>query len=623
MFGGIALLSMARNNSFIADAFEVCDDTGECCSQPWKAVFAGNVLVISLVLMVQDVRADFVLITATVLCGSVGILTPGQAFGGFAAGGNILIQVIFILVKGVQDSGVLDLIFTRLLGRPRLQCTALLRCQAISAALSAFLQQNTVAMAGASCLAIWGPQVRLTARELLMPFVASGGMGGNLLLVSSSVSLTVAALMPDAKLRMLDPAPVTLILTVASCIYGTTCSVPLLRSSSAGAGTVIEMARVITTDIAGDCFTIDMEVCAESLLLGRSPRQAGLIMAEVTLSDESLADEPIAAGGVLRFVATAAGIAKLRRQAVGLSIRNPDRRDPLDTLGAGRHRRRLYEVGVGGKFVGCDFPPIVPQAHCLAVRRPGVAACTGQLEAGDVLLVEAFEDFADQFDLRHELAFVSLVPCSSPPRHGRKVDTLRGWLASMLLLIVFTLAVLNIGEIAFLGMCALIVAVLLNIVRRNTLLQSLNLQIYLVIAGGLGLSQAMSRSGLAHAVAIVVVSAGEAAAFGSPVGILLALSIVSQILANLMSNTATIAMMSPIAVQACTQRHINQKTAALVLLYSCNAAFSTPFATSANLIIKDFGQYTFKDYLRFGMPLQLISTVLITLCTVLIFGIDE
>lgn len=621
MLGSIALLSMARNNSSIAEVFEVCDDTGECSSQPWKAVFAGNVLVLSLVLMVQDVRADFVLITATVLCGSVGILTPEQAFSGFAAGGNILIQVIFLLVKGVQDSGVLDLIFTRLLGCPRLQCTALLRCQVISAALSAFLQQNTVAMAGASCLAVWGPQVNLTARELLMPFVASGGMGGNLLLVSSSVSLTAAALMPDAKLCMLDPAPVTLILTATSCLYGTACSLPLLRSSSASPA--IEMTRVITTDMPGDCFTIDMEVCAESLLLGRSPRQAGLIMAEVSLSDESLADEPIVAGGVLRFVATAAGIAKLRRQAVGLSIRNPDRRDPLDTLGAGRHKRRLYEVGVGGKFVGCDFPPIIPQAHSLAARRPGEAACTGQLEAGDILLVEAFEDFADQVNVRHELAFVSLVPCSSPPRHGRKVDTLRGWLASMLLLVVFTLAVLNVGEIAFLGMCALIVAVLLNVVHRNTLLQSLNLQIYLVIAGGLGLSQAMSRSGLAHAVATVVVSAGEAAAFGSPVGILLALSIVSQILANLMSNTATIAMMSPIAVQACTQRHINQKAAALVLIYSCNAAFSTPFANSANLIIKDLGQYTFKDYWRFGMPLQLISTVLITFCTVLIFGIHE
>merc|ERR1712216_861861 len=128
-----------------------------------------------------------------------------------------------------------------------------------------------------------------------------------------------------------------------------------------------------------------------------------------------------------------------------------------------------------------------------------------------------------------------------------------------------------------------------------------------------GLSQAMSSSGLARAVANVVVSVGSSAAGGSPIGILVALSLVCQVLANLMSNTATSAMMSPIAVQACTDGHMNQKTAALVLIYSCNAAFSTPFATSTNLLIKDPGQYTFTDYMRFGLPLQVLSTVLIYL----------
>ena len=71
------------------------------------------------------------------------------------------------------------------------------------------------------------------------------------------------------------------------------------------------------------------------------------------------------------------------------------------------------------------------------------------------------------------------------------------------------------------------------------------------VLGSVGLPEAIKASGLANAWAQLVVAAGKRVAFGHPIGILLALSFISSVLANLMSHTATAALMAPIAMKVC------------------------------------------------------------------------
>lgn len=113
-------------------------------------------------------------------------------------------------------------------------------------------------------------------------------------------------------------------------------------------------------------------------------------------------------------------------------------------------------------------------------------------------------------------------------------------------------------------------------------------------------------SGLANCWAKLMVSCGHHLFNGHPIGVLVALSFITSILSNLMSHTATAALMAPIALKICAAEAMSVKAAAVVLMFSANAAFATPFATSANIMIKGMGPYEFQDYLKFGLPLQIL-----------------
>merc|ERR1712187_549024 len=125
----------------------------------------------------------------------------------------------------------------------------------------------------------------------------------------------------------------------------------------------------------------------------------------------------------------------------------------------------------------------------------------------------------------------------------------------------------------------------------------------------------MAASGLANAMGKCVVAiAGK-----SPFCNLLTLSFVTSVLSNLMSNTATVAIMAPIGDQLCQAQGLSYKTTVLVLIFASNCCFATPFCTSTNMIIKEPGGYTFMDYVRFGLPLQLLLLVANPLACALIF----
>ncbi|CAE7430737.1 SAC1 [Symbiodinium necroappetens] len=635
--------------------FEVCKGTGRkrtCYSRPWTALFVGNVLLAATAMMMQGYRSHFVFMGAVTLFGTCGVISTSQALAGFSSPGNIAFQAVLVLVGGIQDSGVLDHIFSRLLGAEQKNLKAFLRVQLVTAFLSAFVQQTTVVVAAAPALQRWAPQAGFTPREILLPIASVGGMSQNFMIVTSTVALTIFQTMPEAELQMLDPALGCIVLTALTCMYCTLATKPLLGSAAVEPPSRMEHLR----HQCSNRYYLSFEIAKGSFLIGSTVAQAGLLSQPgASLVDTDFAlDKRLEVGDFLHFAATAAGVAQIRNRSPGLMMKGVD---PLAVLGAQRHRRRLFEVGIapGSPLVGCKLPISLNQASCIAARRPQAPMTMTSpypqrrpfrsspgdflpntdissvelgefreaLSAGDILLVEAFLEFADLPEVDRNFSFVAVVPESAPPRHGRPVDQRRGWLALLLLAIVIVCSVLNFCELVFLGLAAVGLCIILNIVHREAVLQRLNLPIFLTIAGGLGVGQAIKESGLGNAWAKLVISAGHHAALGHPLGILVALSFITSLLANLMSHTATAALMAPIAMRVCSSEGMNLKTTALVLVFSANAAFAMPFATSSNIMIKGLGPYDFADFLRFGLPLQLMCLIAIPALCAFQFGLSD
>lgn len=329
---------------------------------------------------------------------------------------------------------------------------------------------------------------------------------------------------------------------------------------------------------------------------------------------------PLQHGDVLKVMANAASIARLRRSYDGLE---PAVHRDLDILGGRRRHRRLFEVVVGANSKLLKAPLVeqkqrLLQMGCviLALRHPdgGGTTPSGHIAAGDILLVEAFPGI----DGTADFVVIAPVDASKPPRSGRQQDRLRG----LLCLVGFILVILCNGfSILPLATAVLVLDFLCcfaKVLGWREALQSVNGGVIMTIASSFGISAALTQTGAAHALANALLSAGLG--FG-PLGVLITLYTGTALLTNIISNTATCVMMIPVAahiseeLQGTENSELNLKTLIIMVILASNAAFATPLGSPCNLLVVDAGDYEFRDFLRFGGMLQLV--LLVSTCTLL------
>jgi di/tricarboxylate transporter len=123
----------------------------------------------------------------------------------------------------------------------------------------------------------------------------------------------------------------------------------------------------------------------------------------------------------------------------------------------------------------------------------------------------------------------------------------------------------------------------------------------ILVAGMLSLSAAMTESGAAQQLADNLV-----AAVNGPYALLIGLVLLTFVLGQLISNMATALIMIPIAVSAAAELDVSPKPVLMAVCVAAAAAFITPVATPANLMVMEPGGYRFGDYWRLGLPLLVL-----------------
>lgn len=135
-----------------------------------------------------------------------------------------------------------------------------------------------------------------------------------------------------------------------------------------------------------------------------------------------------------------------------------------------------------------------------------------------------------------------------------------------------------------------------------------------LFAGMLSMSAAMDKSGAAAIVANAVVST-----VSDPWLLMLVCCALTAIITNFMSNTATAALMAPLALPIALGSGISPLPIIMGIAMSASACFLTPIATPPNTIVLGPGRYTFLDYVKAGWPLQLITLIMCWLLIPLIW----
>lgn len=190
-------------------------------------------------------------------------------------------------------------------------------------------------------------------------------------------------------------------------------------------------------------------------------------------------------------------------------------------------------------------------------------------------------------------------------------------ITSMVVLILVILAMIFEEQIgiaiqvsACIGACILVVT---GVISEKAALKSIDLKVVLLFGGSLALASALDQTGAGTLIADKIV--GLLGTDPNPMILLLVIFVVTCALTNFMSNTATTALMVPIAVSLANSLGADARAVVIATVIAGSCAYATPIGMPANTMVVGLGGYKFKDYVKAGMPMILISFVI---CMVLL-----
>ncbi len=226
-----------------------------------------------------------------------------------------------------------------------------------------------------------------------------------------------------------------------------------------------------------------------------------------------------------------------------------------------------------------------------------------RLESGDTLLLCGTRSAFDEMRTDRDLLLLDWSRTDLPDL----TKAIYARLIALCVVIAAATGLLNILHAALLGAVAMISFGCLN-VRQAA--RALDLRIFLLIGAALAMGASLEATGAADFVAENAVAL--AAPFG-PLAILSMLFITIALVTNLLSNSATAIIFTPIAIATARELNLDPTPFVLTVIYASNCAFATPIAYQTNLLVMGPGHYRFGDYVKFGTPLVLLIWIAFTL----------
>ena len=548
-----------------------------------------------------------ILTTIGALTGSDRLPGPGEALAGMSNSGLITVGALFVVVAGLTQTGAMALVVQPLLGRPRTALAAQGRLFLPVMTLSAFLNNTPVVAMFMPVVNEICKKTNISPSKLFLPLAYVATFGGVCTLIGTSTNLIVGGLigktgLPDLpKIHMFDVTWVGLPCALAGVVYLLLFSRRLLPD---------RRPAISLTDDPRQ-YTVEMLVQPGGPLVGQSVEQAGLrhlpglYLAEIDRQGVILPavgpQERLQTGDRLVFVGIVESVVDLQRMR-GLTPAT----DQTFKLDAPRVQRSLIEAVVSdrcplvGKSIREGRFRTEYNAAVIAVARSGkrLTARIGDivLQPGDTLLLEAHREFVRQRRNSSHFFLISGVENSAPTRHER------AWLALAILVGMVTVASLGWLEM----LAAALVAALLMIVGRcctsGEARQSIDWSVLLVIGASLGIGQALDSSGAAEAVASKLISL----AGGHPWLVLVMVYFVSMVFTELVTNNAAAVLVFPIALAAARSLEVSFMPFAITIMVAASGGFATPIGYQTNLMVFGPGGYKFSDYVRLGVPLDLV-----------------
>jgi di/tricarboxylate transporter len=145
---------------------------------------------------------------------------------------------------------------------------------------------------------------------------------------------------------------------------------------------------------------------------------------------------------------------------------------------------------------------------------------------------------------------------------------------------------------------------------------AINWQSVVLIAGMLPMATALQQTG---ALDLIVITMVDTLGGYGPMAMMAGLFLFTTVFSQFISNTATAVLVAPVALGAAQGMGVSPYPMLMIVAIAASTAFATPMASPVNTLVMGPGQYKFGDYVRMGVPLQVIAMFIALICVPLLF----
>lgn len=584
----------------------------------WHGWFALSLcMAVLATLILTRIGPHLVMVAALTILSVSGILTSEEALIGFSNSGLITVAAMFIVAAGMHSSGAIDLLVNNLLGRPRTVRAAIARMFWPVVFLSSFLNNTPVVATMIPAIYSWSRKIGISPSKLMIPLSYTAILGGTMTLIGTSTNLIV-----NGQYQVLTGEPGFSLFAITAvglpvAIFGFLLMWVLFprllpdRTQSQAFSNLRE-------------FTLEVSIAPNGPLVGKTVEQAGLrhlqrlylveIERKGSVITAAPSEEMLQGGDRLVFAGDTDAISDLLR-INGIVPSTED--EQLQAFTTQHAERCLIEAVVSPHCTALGYAIRDARfrarygAVVLAVARNGerVKGNLGniKLQAGDTLLLEARPAFVSRQRYNKDFLLINDLNTETP-RHERAYlawGILVGVIAAASFEVISMLngALIGAGLMIMTGCCS-----------ASQAEKSLDLTVIITIAASFALGMALQKTGVAGYIAENIVDLSN----GTPWLLLILTYLAVSLLTEVITNNAAALLMLPIVLEITEKADLNNVPFVFAIMMAASASFATPLGYQTNLMVYGPGGYRFSDFLKVGIPMNLLTAV-VTI-TVLLIG---
>ncbi|MCB2219411.1 MAG: SLC13 family permease [Bacteroidetes bacterium] len=562
-------------------------------------------------LYTEIVGPAFTFLIGVIVLGFFGILTPAEILSGMANEQIAVIILLLLLGDIIRKTDMIDWVFDRVFRETKAYKTFMSKMIFLVAGFSAFLNNTPLVAIMMPYVHRWSRRNDIAASKLLIPLSYAAILGGCATLIGTSTNLIVNGMVIDEQiipglkpLELFDFTLVGLPMILVGSVYLILFSNKLLPAN-----------RDMMDDFSAKSreYLVEAQIRANSKIIGKTLEEAGLrnlkglYVVEISRGEQRLsAVSPsviLKEGDVLVFAGDTNTIAEMINSDIGLALTQvgmfskKTRTAVLEVVvshNASMISKTVRETGFRGKY----------DAAILAIHRNGERVSgkigTVKLRAGDVLLLLAGDDFTKRSNDTNDFYLISRV------REFRKLELYKSLTLVFGLIGAILLSALNVISLFMALMILMILIQILKIASPKDIPKSIDYNLALIIVLSLALGTAMIKTGMADIIANFII--GVFKPFG-PLGLLTGIFLITNLMASYITNKAAAAIIFPISVTAAINLGLSTTPFILIVAFAAAANFITPIGYQTNLMVYGPGGYSFKHYMKIGLPLTLLYMV--------------